>query len=81
MFKNLTNIINNENFGTELKNKVMILGVPSYTSGAQTLKGTTVNLNNKLIYINTKLKIITLLYLVVNKNKESSFKLVKPVIP
>ena len=55
----------------------MILGVPSYTSGAQTLKGTTVNLNNKLTYINTKLKIINLLYLVVNKKIDNSFKLVK----
>ena len=58
-----------------------MLGVPSYTSGAQTLNGTTVNLNNKLEYINIKLKIISLLYFVVNKNKDNSFKLVKPVIP
>ena len=61
-----------------MKNKVIMLGVPSYTSGAQTLNGTTVNLNNKLEYINIKLKIISLLYFVVNKNKDNSFKLVKP---
>ena len=48
VFKNFTKIISKENLGTELKNKVIILGVPSYTSGAQKKKKKTVNLNKRL---------------------------------
>ena len=48
VFKNFIKITSKENLGTELKNKVITLGVPSYTSGAQTLNGTTVNLNKRL---------------------------------
>lgn len=38
-FKILIKINNKENLGTELKNNVIMLGVPSYTSGAQIWNG------------------------------------------